>query len=63
MLGKFEILFVIFALLATFYLVISWGARTKKKSLQSKEISNYLLNVRLLIIFIAIVSLILWLFI
>ena len=67
MLGKTEILIVIFALLLAFYLVISWGAKKGKKSSMTKEfpspeIAGYLLGVRVLIILIAIVSLILWLF-
>tara|TARA_B100001123_G_scaffold369520_1_gene431229 strand:+ start:1074 stop:1265 length:192 start_codon:yes stop_codon:yes gene_type:complete len=62
MLSKYEILVVIFILLAVFYLVISLSARKKGKSLQSKEITNYLFGVRVLIIIIGLVSLILWLF-
>ena len=62
MLGKAEILVVIFALLLTFYLVISLGAGKKRKSSQSREITSYLFGVRVLIIIIAIVSLILWFF-
>jgi len=62
MLGKIEILFVIFALLLVFYLVISLGAGKKKKSSQSREITSYLFGVRILIIIIGIVSLILWFF-
>ena len=63
MLEKFETLIIIFALLIIFYLVISLGAKKKiMNNSQSSEIKNYLLNVRILIIFIAIVALILWLF-
>lgn len=62
MLGKTEILIVIFVLLLIFYLVISLGAGKKKKSSQSREITNYLLGVRVLIIIIGIVALILWFF-
>ena len=62
MLGKVEILVVIFALLLTFYLVISLGAGKKRKSSQSREITSYLFGVRILIIIIAIVALILWFF-
>ena len=61
MLGKAEILIVIIVLLLAFYFVISWGAGKKKDSPASKEIKRYLIGVRVLIIFIAIVSLILWL--
>ena len=61
------ILIVIFVLLLVFYLVISWGAVKKRlssmtKELPSPEIVSYLFGVRILIILIAIVSLILWLF-
>ena len=63
MLGKIEILIVIFILLLVFYLVIWWGSGFRKKSLQKPEISRYLFGVRVLIIIIAIVSLILWFFI
>lgn len=63
MLEKFETLIIIFALLIIFYLVISLGAKKKiMNNSQSPEIKNYLFNVRILIIFIAIVALILWLF-
>ena len=67
MLGKVGILIVIFVLLLVFYLVISWGAGKKRQSSMTKdfpspEIAGYLLGVRVLIILIAIVSLILWLF-
>ena len=67
MLGKAGILIVIFVLLLAFYFVISWGAGKKKESsmtaeFPSPEIAGYLLGVRVLIILIAIVSLILWLF-
>ena len=62
MLEKTEILIVIIALLLTFYLVISLGARKKGKSSETPEISRYLFGVRILLIIIAIVSLILWFF-
>jgi len=62
MLGKIEILIVIFALLLTFYIVIWLGSGAGKKSQGSKEIAKYLFGVRILIIIIAIVSLILWFF-
>ena len=63
MLGKFEILIVIIALLLAFYFVISMGAGKRKNSTISPEIKRYLFGVRILIIIIAIVSLILWLLI
>ena len=62
MLEKIEILFVIFILLLIFYLVIYYGAKSKKKVSQQYEIKRYLFGVRVLIIFIASVGLILWLF-
>jgi len=62
MIGKFWILVIIFFLLLTFYLVISLAAGKKKNSSPSPEIKNYLFNVRILISFIALVSVILWLF-
>tara|TARA_B100000470_G_C19470644_1_gene249969 strand:- start:308 stop:499 length:192 start_codon:yes stop_codon:yes gene_type:complete len=61
MLGKVEILLVIIALLLAFYFVISWGARVGKNSPAYDNVAKYLFGVRILIIFIAIVSLILWL--
>ena len=60
---KIEILLVIFALLFIFYLVIYWGSGKRKNSQTSPEIKSYLFGVRILIIFLAIVSLILWLLI
>ena len=60
MFEKTEILIIIFALLFTFYLVISLGAKKRGQSEQTPEISRYLFGVRILIIIIAIVSLILW---
>ena len=62
MLGKAEILVVIFALLLVFYIVITLGAGGKEKSSHSRKITNYLFGVRVLIIIIAIVALILWFF-
>ena len=67
MLGKTGILIIILALLLVFYFVISWGAGKKRQSSMTKdfpspEIAGYLFGVRVLIILIAIVSLILWLF-
>ena len=62
MLGKIEILIVIFVLLLAFYFVISFGAKSNHKSSINPKISKYLFGVRILIIIIAIVSLILWSF-
>jgi len=62
MLEKTGILFVILVLLLVFYLVIRLGAGKKRDILKSKQISNYLSGVRILIIILAIVALILWFF-
>lgn len=63
MLEKYQILIVIFILLLIFYLVISVGAGKTKGKQVSSEIKNYLFNVRILIILVAVVSIILWSFI
>ena len=62
MLEKNEILIVILALLLLFYFVIFLGAGRGRKSSQSREIKNYLIGVRILIIIIGIVSFALWFF-
>ncbi len=62
MIEKFEILIVIFALLLSFYLVISLSAGSKKKNSENPEVKRYLFGVKILIIFIACVALILWSF-
>jgi hypothetical protein len=62
MLNKFEILIVIFVLLLTFYFVISLAVYKKDKSSISKNIKNYLFNVRILILFIGVVASILTFF-
>jgi len=62
MLEKTGILFVILVLLLVFYLVIRLGAGKKIDISKSKQISNYLSGVRILIIILAIVALILWFF-
>jgi len=62
MLEKTGILFVIFALLLIFYLVIRLGAGKKRDISKSHQMSNYLNGVRILIIMLAIVALILWFF-
>tara|TARA_B100000965_G_C19186201_1_gene581058 strand:+ start:48 stop:239 length:192 start_codon:yes stop_codon:yes gene_type:complete len=59
MLDKFEILIVIFILLLAFYFVISLAVYKKDKSNISKNVKNYLFNVRVLILFIGVVALIL----
>ena len=62
MLGKNEILVVLIGLLLTFYLVIVLAAGGKSKNpLAAALIKKYLFGVRILIGFLAIVSLILWL--
>ena len=62
MLEKPGILFVILVLLLAFYLVIRLGAGKKKDISKSRQMSNYLSGVRILIIILAIVALILWFF-
>ena len=62
MLEKTGILFVILVLLLAFYLVIRLGAGKKKDISKSRQMSNYLMGVRILIIILAIVALILWFF-
>ena len=62
MLEKTGILFVILVLLLVFYLVIRLGAGKKKEISKSRQISNYLSSVRILIIILAIVASILWFF-
>ena len=59
MLDKFGILVVIFILLLAFYFVISLAVYKKDKSNISKNVKNYLFNVRVLILFIGVVALIL----
>ena len=57
---KINILIIIFVILITFYLVISWGAGNKNNSPQPEKIANYLFGVRILIIIIGVVATILW---
>ena len=57
------ILATIIILLLVFYLVIRLGAGKKKGSSHSAEVKNYLSSVRILIIILAIVGIILWIFI
>ena len=61
MLEKNEILIVIIALLLIFYFVISFSAGKSKDPEATYRINRYLFGVRILISFLAIVSLILWL--
>ena len=61
MFEKIEILIIIIVLLLSFYFVISLGARVNKNSPAYHNVSKYLFSVRILILFIALVSLILWL--
>jgi len=60
MFEKSEILIVILVLFLTFYFVITLGAGKSKNPDASIKISRYLFGVRILISFLAIVSLILW---
>jgi len=62
MFEKAEILLIIMGLLLSFYFVISLSANVKKNSPAYPQIKRYLFGVKILIIFIALVSLILWLF-
>lgn len=62
MIEKIEVLFVIAGLLLVFYLVILFGAGNKRKTFQSIEIKKYLFGVRMLILLIALISVILWMF-
>jgi hypothetical protein len=62
MLEKIEIIIVIFILLLVFYGVIAISAGKGSKT-KSPEIKNYLFGVKVLIIFLGIVSLILWMFV
>jgi len=62
MFEKIEILIITFFLFALFYIVISLGAKWKKDSSESKEIKKYMFNVKMLILFVAVVFLILWFF-
>ena len=62
MLDKTGIIIFILSILLLFYIVISWGARSKGKTTQSYEIKRYLFGVRILIIFIAVVGKILTFF-
>ena len=62
MFGKPIILIVILILVLVFYLVIRLGAGKKKDIEDSKNLTRYLSGVRILIIILAIVGLILWLF-
>ena len=61
MLDKFQILLVIAVLLLAFYFVILLGAGNSKDPEAREKIKKYLFGVRILIIFIALVSLIFWL--
>jgi len=63
MFDKNIILVVIFVLLIIFYLVIRLGAGKKKEIEDSKQLTTYLVGVRILILMLAIVGLILWFFI
>ena len=63
MFDKNIILVVIFVLLIIFYLVIRLGAGKKKEIEESKQLTTYLVGVRILILMLAIVGLILLFFI
>tara|TARA_B100000700_G_scaffold298377_1_gene364193 strand:- start:2722 stop:2913 length:192 start_codon:yes stop_codon:yes gene_type:complete len=62
MIEKIPILIFIFSLLLAFYFVIYWGSGKKNKSTESSEIKSYMFGVRTLILILAIVGFLLWLF-
>ena len=62
MFSKPIILLIILVLLIAFYIVIRLGAGRKKDIEDSKNLTRYLFGVRILIIILALVGLILWLF-
>ena len=59
MLGKFGILVAILAMVALFYLVISFGAGLFSKGEEKPEIKKYLKSVNILLVLIAVVGTIL----
>ena len=63
MFDKNTVLLIIAGLLLLFYLVIRLGAGKKKDINDSKNLTTYLKGVRILILFIGMVSLVLWFFI
>ena len=62
MFGKPIILLIILILLLVFYLVIRLSAGKKKDIEDSKSLTRYLFGIRILIIILAVVGLVLWLF-
>tara|TARA_Y100001970_G_scaffold161139_1_gene197086 strand:+ start:167 stop:358 length:192 start_codon:yes stop_codon:yes gene_type:complete len=62
MFSKPVILIIILILLLAFYLVIRLGTGKKKDIEGSKSLTKYLFGIRILILILAIVGLILWLF-
>ena len=62
MLEKELILIVILGLLLLFYFVIRFSAGKKETISKSKEVSRYLIGVRVLISILALVGIILWFF-
>ena len=62
MFSKPVILIIILILLISFYLVIRIGAGKKKEIENSHSLTRYLFGVRILVIILAAVGLILWLF-
>ena len=63
MFDKNTVLLIIDGLLLLFYLVIRLGVGKKKDINDSKNLTTYLNGVRILILFIGMVSLVLWFFI
>ena len=62
MFSKPVILIITLILLISFYLVIRIGAGKKKEIENSQSLTRYLFGVRILVIILAAVGLILWLF-
>ena len=62
MLGKFGILIAILVMVLLFYFVISFGAGFFSKGEQKPEIKKYLRSVNILLVFIAVVGTVLFLF-
>ena len=62
MFSKPVLLIIILILLLAFYLVIRLGAGKRKDIENSKTLTRYLFGIRILIIILAVVGLVLWLF-
>ena len=62
MFSKPVILVIVLVLLRIFYFVIRTGAGKSKEIEDSKNLKRYLLGVRILILILALVGIVLWLF-